>query len=146
MGAILNESASVSRQQRDETTPRQAREHAAWPRFSANASRHAEIGADGQPVAAAGLRNWTAGELAALLCEVLKREHAALAACHGQRVEADWIPLARSLDIRLSGTYRDRYLDELADEAGVGEYVASITARAIGKPGSDTIGVPASEA
>lgn len=104
MGSILNERASVSRQQREETTPRSTREHAAWPRFSANASRHAEIGADGQPVAAAGLRNWTAGELAALLCEVLKREHAALAACHGQRVETDWIPLARSLAIRLAET------------------------------------------
>jgi hypothetical protein len=104
MGAILNEAASVSRQQRNEPTPRSTREHAAWPRFSANASRHAEIGANGQPVAAAGLRNWTAGELAALLCEVLKREHAALAACHGQRVETDWIPLARSLAIRLAET------------------------------------------
>lgn len=104
MGSILNERASVSRQQREETTPRSTREHAAWPRFSANASRHAEIGADGQPVAAAGLRNWTAGELAALLCEVLKREHAALAACHGQRIETDWIPLARSLAIRLAET------------------------------------------
>jgi hypothetical protein len=104
MGAMLNDGISVSRQQRDDPTQRYAREHAAWPRFSANASRHAEIGANGQPVAAAGLRNWTAGELAALLCEVLKREHVALAACHGQRVEADWIPLARSLAMRLADT------------------------------------------
>lgn len=104
MGAILNEGASVSRQQRDDPALRSAREHAAWPRFSANASRHAELGANGQPVAAAGLRNWTAGELSALLCDVLKREHAALAACHGQRVETDWIPLARSLAIRLAET------------------------------------------
>jgi hypothetical protein len=50
------------------------------------------------------MRNWTAGELAALLCDVLKREHMALAACHGQRVETDWIPLARSLAIRLAET------------------------------------------
>jgi hypothetical protein len=50
------------------------------------------------------MRNWTASELAALLCDVLKREHVSLAACHGQRVETDWIPLARSLAIRLAET------------------------------------------
>jgi len=50
------------------------------------------------------MRNWTASELAALLCDVLKREHMSLAACHGQHVETDWIPLARSLAIRLAET------------------------------------------
>jgi hypothetical protein len=62
------------------------------------------VGSNGLPVPEAGMRNWTASELAALLCEVLKREHMALAACHGQRVETDWIPLARSLAIRLAET------------------------------------------
>lgn len=104
MGASLNEGAPTSRRPRGDSASSPTLEKTVWPRFSANAARHAKIGANGQPVAAPGLRNWTASELAALLCEVLKREHAALAACHGQRVEADWIPLARSLAIRFADT------------------------------------------
>jgi hypothetical protein len=100
----LNDGVPASRQHRDPRASSLSRESAVWPRFSANAARHAERRASGQPLATPGLRNWTASELAALLCEVLKREHAALAACHGQRVEADWIPLARSLAMRLAET------------------------------------------
>jgi hypothetical protein len=104
MGANLNAEIPLSRHQREEADLSADRARAVWPRFSANAARHEGVGADGRPVAAAGMRNWTAGDLAALLCDVLKREHAALAACHGQRVETDWIPLARSLAIRLAET------------------------------------------
>lgn len=102
MGASLNEGVPEARDELDAPAVRPARARAIWPRFSANAARHEDIGPDGAPVAAAGMRNWTAGELASLLCEFLKREHAALAACHGQHVEADWIPLARALAIRLA--------------------------------------------
>ncbi|PZU53529.1 MAG: hypothetical protein DI561_08535 [Thauera sp.] len=102
MGASLNEGGIVARQQGagEELSP--ARTRASWPRFSANAAHHDSTSAHDAAPAAPGLRNWTAGELAALLCEFLKREHAALAACHGQQVESDWIPLARALTIRLS--------------------------------------------
>ncbi len=104
MSARLNEGGPAARHERDEPAINPGPERTVWPRFSANASRHRGIGPDDAPVAEAGMRNWTAGELAGLLCEMLKREHAALAACHGQRVEADWIPLARSLAIRLAET------------------------------------------
>ncbi len=102
MGASLNEGAVVPRHPRGDGDNAPGRTRASWPRFSANAARHDGTNAQQQPTAAPGMRNWTAGELSALLCEFLKREHAALAACHGQNVEADWIPLARALAIRLS--------------------------------------------
>jgi hypothetical protein len=98
MGASLKEGDPPSRHPRDEAAESPAGSRAVWPRFSANAARHAGT----EPISQAGTRGWTAGELAALLCDFLKREHAALAACHGQRVEADWIPLARALAIRLA--------------------------------------------
>ena len=101
MGASLNEGAVVPRHPRGDGENAPGRTRASWPRFSANAARHDSMNAQ-QPKAAPGMRNWTAGELSGLLCEFLKREHAALAACHGQNVEADWIPLARALAIRLS--------------------------------------------
>lgn len=102
MGASLNEGAAVARHPRADGDNAPSRTRASWPRFSANAARHDSTNAQQQPKAAPGMRNWTAGDLSALLCEFLKREHAALAACHGQNVEADWIPLARALAIRLS--------------------------------------------
>jgi hypothetical protein len=103
MSANLNNGTSASHHPRDAIVPTTAHDRA-WPRFSANAALHRTVGSNGLPVPEAGMRNWTASELAALLCEVLKREHMALAACHGQRVETDWIPLARSLAIRLAET------------------------------------------
>lgn len=102
MGASLNEGVVVARQQGAGAELSPARTRANWPRFSANAAHHDGTSAHDAVQTAPGLRNWTAGELAALLCDFLKREHAALAACHGQQVEADWIPLARALAIRLS--------------------------------------------
>lgn len=102
MGDSLKEGTVSARQTGAGTghTPQGVR--AAWPRFSANAARHQNAKQDEAAQATPGLRSWTAGELAGLLCDFLKREHASLAACHGQNVESDWIPLARSLAIRLS--------------------------------------------
>ena len=102
MGASLDKGVPATRQERVDPAENPARERATWPRFSANAARHDGTGPDGLPISAAGMRNWTSSELAALLCDFLKREHAALSACHGQQVEADWIPLARALAIRLA--------------------------------------------
>lgn len=98
MGARLNEGKEVQRPQTVDGATLPIRAGSGWPRFSANASRHASAASE----TLAGSRNWTASDLAALLADFLKREHASLAACHGQNVESDWIPLARALAIRLS--------------------------------------------
>lgn len=103
MSTNLNNGTSASHHPRHAAVPATSQDRE-WPRFSANAALHRNVGSNGLPVPEAGMRNWTASELAALLCDVLKREHVSLAACHGQRVETDWIPLARSLAIRLAET------------------------------------------
>ncbi len=102
MGASLNEEGIVAHRPQAEATDGPGRAQVNWPRFSANSAHHAGATNENSPRGLPGMRNWTAGELSGLLCDFLKREHAALAACHGQNVEADWIPLARALAIRLS--------------------------------------------
>lgn len=70
-----------------------------YPRFAANSALLP--GEDAHP-RSAQRRAWTGKELSFLMCEFLRRENPILSRCHGLRAEADWLPLARALAIRLA--------------------------------------------